>query len=415
MERLFVTEIKINESRNIKNLTIPLSEKESRHLIITGKNGSGKTSLLNDLFKFLTNVDNGNYQRYFNQQNALNTYRTQLESLTSQPNSVQLERQMNNMKNNINGIKTWFTNFGGVEISFSDPDRIWVAANTGDYLITFFDAKRQITMNVPGGVKKINLKKKYNINERANREFIQYIVNLKADRSFARDDGEHDAVHRIDEWFEKFESRLQNLFDSPTLKLNFDRKKYNFEIREDNKLPFSFDTLADGYSAIITIAMELLMRMEGHGSKAYDMEGVVLIDEIETHLHVDLQKKVLPFLVDFFPKLQFIVTTHSPFVLSSLSNAVVCDLESSLVTTDLSGYSYDALIESYFNSDKYSEEIKQKIQHFESLVSQDELSNQESEDLRKYRNYFSHVPKYLSKELMVKLQQIELQNLKKNK
>ena len=219
----------------------------------------------------------------------------------------------------------------------------------------------------------------------------------------------------LDEWFEKFESRLQDLFDSPTLKLNFDRKKYNFEISEDNKLPFSFDTLADGYSAIITIAMELLMRMEGHGSKAYDMEGIVLIDEIETHLHVDLQKKVLPFLVDFFPKLQFIVTTHSPFVLSSLSNAVVCDLESFLVTTDLSGYSYDALIESYFNSDKYSEEIKHKIQHFENLASQDELTDQESEDLRKYRDYFAHVPKYLSKELMVKLQQIELQNLKKSK
>lgn len=39
-----------------------------------------------------------------------------------------------------------------------------------------------------------------------------------------------------------------------------------------------------------------------------------LVDEIETHLHVDLQKKVLPFLISFFPKIQFIVTTHSPFV-----------------------------------------------------------------------------------------------------
>ena len=116
-------------------------------------------------------------------------------------------------------------------------------------------------------------------------------MNLKADRSFARDDDEKDIVQRIDNWFDRFENRLRSLFQSPKLQLNFDRKNYNFEIIEDGKLPFNFNTLAYGYSAILSIATELLLRMESHAAKAYDMEGVVLIDEIETHLHVDLQKK----------------------------------------------------------------------------------------------------------------------------
>jgi AAA15 family ATPase/GTPase len=155
--------------------------------------------------------------------------------------------------------------------------------------------------------------------------------------------------------------------------------------------------------------------MEAHNVKSYDLEGVVIIDEIETHLHVDLQKKILPFLTDFFPKIQFIVSTHSPFVLSSLSNVTICDLESKLVTQDLSGYSYDALIESYFQTDKYSEEIKEKIIEFDFLVSQNNRTVEQNEKLRFLRNYFVHTPKYLSTELLVKLQQIELTELNSKK
>ena len=54
--------------------------------------------------------------------------------------------------------------------------------------------------------------------------------------------------------------------------------------------------------------------MEKRHSRIYDVQGIALVDEIETHLHIDLQKKILPFLTNFFPKIQFIVTTHSPFV-----------------------------------------------------------------------------------------------------
>jgi len=182
-------------------------------------------------------------------------------------------------------------------------------------------------------------------------------------------------------------------------------------LKEPNKWPYDFNTLADGYSAILNIVTELILRMEAQKAKAYNLQGVVLIDEIETHLHVDLQKKVLPFLTNFFPKIQFIVTTYSPFVLSSVSNAVICDLETRLVTTDLSAYSYDALIESYFNSDKYSDIIKEKILQYEQLATQTSLNPAQKEQLRHLQRYFAHVPKYLSKELMVKLQEIELKNL----
>lgn len=57
------------------------------------------------------------------------------------------------------------------------------------------------------------------------------------------------------------------------------------------------------------------------------MPGIVLVDEIETHLHLELQKKILDLLTTVFPNIQFVVSTHSPFILNSLENTVVYDLE----------------------------------------------------------------------------------------
>ncbi|MDR3244798.1 MAG: AAA family ATPase, partial [Prevotellaceae bacterium] len=282
----------------------------------------------------------------------------------------------------------------------------------GEFLLAYFDAKRpHASLNTPKGIKKIELKQRYGLEERANSDFIQYIVNLKADRSFAKDDGEEDSVQKIDEWFEQLENQLKSLFAEPTLKLQFDRKSYNFNIVIDNHEPFNLNQLSDGYSAIINIVTELLLRMESHNAKSYDLEGVVLIDEIETHLHVELQKRVMPFLTDFFPKTQFIVTTHSPFVLSSIPNATVCDLETRTITADLSAYSYDALLESYFMTDKYSGTVKSKIEEYDSLISKQEKTIEDIENIKYLHDYFAHAPKYLSKELLIKLQQIELSNL----
>lgn len=406
----FVTKIKVENSRNINDLEINLSKDHCQHLIITGKNGSGKTSLLLELNKFLTQIDNGNFQSYISQKNNI----IQLQEYLKQPHYT--HEQKLNFERAIKDTENWFSMFGGTKIFFSSTENlIFEKCQKGEFLLAFFDSKRHTKLNVPKGINKVELKKKYRLNEQVSVNFIQYIVNLKADRSFARDDNELSTVEKIDSWFERLENRLKYIFDVEHLKLRFDRKSYNFDILIDKNEPFSFNTLSDGYSAIISIITELLLRMEAHEVKSYDLEGVVIIDEIETHLHVDLQKKILPFLTDFFPKIQFIVTTHSPFVLSSLSNATICDLETKVVTKDLSAYSYDALIESYFKSDKYSDELKEKIKIFETLVIKTNKNTEEIIQLKELRNYFAHSPKYLSNELLVKLQQIELDELNSNK
>jgi ABC-type molybdenum transport system ATPase subunit/photorepair protein PhrA len=67
----FLTHIKINKIFHLENIDIPIDEKEMKHLIITGKNGSGKTSLLNALVDFFQNIQNNQGLGFLNLEQLL--------------------------------------------------------------------------------------------------------------------------------------------------------------------------------------------------------------------------------------------------------------------------------------------------------------------------------------------------------
>jgi len=412
MDEIFIKEIQVNAVRNIEKFRIPLSADKKYDLIITGKNGSGKTTLLMELKTYIGNIANGNLNNYDQQVLHLENFKRQLIGTPSDsnPNNTLLKK---NLERNIQNIQNWLNLFGGTKIVFNETLQLWDYIASGDFIFAFFPAKRHNVFKTPTGINKINLRQVYNIDEAAGKDFIQYIVNLTADRSFAKDDNDSETVIKIDKWFADFEENLFRLFDTKNIKLSFDRKNYNFTIIEDSKEPYNLNQLSDGYSAILSIVTELIMRMEVHKVKNYDVQGVVIVDEIETHLHIELQKRILPFLTSFFPKIQFIVTTHSPFVLSSISNAVICDLEKKTVTTDLTGYSYNTLIESYFESDNYSIELNNKINEYETLKGKRNLTQEEENQLLTLESYLKEIPKFISNELTVKLQQIKLKDIKK--
>ncbi|MDE5926604.1 MAG: AAA family ATPase [Helicobacter sp.] len=65
-----------------------------------------------------------------------------------------------------------------------------------------------------------------------------------------------------------------------------------------------------------SVLFNMFVNIIRHTDTADEPKGIVIIDEIDTHLHANLQSKVLPQLIKMFPKIQFIITTHSPlFVL----------------------------------------------------------------------------------------------------
>ena len=477
MEDIFIKNIHINKVRHLENIDIPISETERKHLILTGKNGSGKTSVLleiknwlvlvNDIFihfkkynlivknidtdilssnseikkvvqeiRFLERVaPNGalavkrtartlgkgirdfNFPEYSEKENFIIRksklsdkvimFRNRVRDLAQEKENAKFElvEWLNSRNVNARNISL-FTNkdlLNSAITEHNDYDE--------NFVTSYFGAKSNFEILTPKGINKIEEKEEFGLDENIGKYFLQHMVNLKADRLFAREENDDSTANYISAWFDNFEKSLQEIFDDNELKLEFDRKNYSFILLNKGKTPSDFTTLSDGYSAILNIISELIMRMENKASKSYDIQGIVLIDEIETHLHIDLQKKILPFLTNFFPKIQFIVTTHSPFVLNSVSNAVIFDLEKKLLVEDLSGYSVNSIIESYFDSDDYSTIVKEKVIEYERLLTKDILEEEEEEKLFDLKEYFEDLPKMFSPELALKINQIQLANL----
>ncbi|MDR0546026.1 MAG: hypothetical protein LBG77_00325, partial [Dysgonamonadaceae bacterium] len=86
--------------------------------------------------------------------------------------------------------------------------------------------------------------------------------------------------------------------------------------------------------------------------------------------------------------------------------------EQRIITSDLSGYSSETILESYFQNDKYSDEIKIKITEYEELAIKKDRTLDENIRFNELKKYFSHIPKYRAEELALKLQQIELNIVK---
>ena len=99
-----------------------------------------------------------------------------------------------------------------------------------------------------------------------------------------------------------------------------------------------------------------------------DIEGIVLIDEPEAHLHIKLQKKIMPILTQFFPRIQFIVATHSPFILNSLSNSVIYDIKTKNHFEDASEISYDSLVEYHFTDNKFLAKRNKNMERYAELA-----------------------------------------------
>lgn len=157
-------------------------------------------------------------------------------------------------------------------------------------------------------------------------------------------------------WFEKMDWNSYNMREDipilevvrttikEALELLTEEKIENVIFREgDLEIKFSdrrewVSYLSDGYRNIIGMVSDIAYRMvvlnPSLTSKAIkETPGIVLIDEIDLHLHPKWQKKIVNLLRNLFPKVQFIATSHSPFIIQSADKNEVIMLDEELIET----------------------------------------------------------------------------------
>lgn len=378
-----------------------------QHLLLTGRNGSGKTSLLLAIRKFLQAINDENLifllEKYPTwRKNA----KIKKESATNEIQKLEAEKAYKN-------YTEWIEKYqDGVLIELNKYDGIEKAYKDGDFITAFFSAERKAQFFQPHGVEDIKLSDAYRIDNDAGNVLLKYMVHLKTQQAYARNENDETTAQKIQKWFDRFESALRVLLDEDSIHLEYDYKKYNFRIRQDGREAFSFNELSDGYSSVIYIVSDLILRMDknwllDNEISQYNYQGIVLIDELETHLHIELQKKILPFLTEFFPRLQFIVTTHSPYILNSISNAKAYDLERNVELDNLSVFSSDDLAEGYFEADEYSDELKKQLNQYEELCFKKEPTEEERAQRAELRIKFKNLSSELSGSAKEKFEDIE--------
>ncbi len=95
-----------------------------------------------------------------------------------------------------------------------------------------------------------------------------------------------------------------------------DKKSYSLEFNFIDGRVITFETLPMGYKRLFSMVIDIAYRSYIL-NRDIDSNGIVLIDELELHLHPTLQQDVLQRLRRTFPNIQFIVTTHSPLIVSN--------------------------------------------------------------------------------------------------
>jgi energy-coupling factor transporter ATP-binding protein EcfA2 len=188
-------------------------------------------------------------------------------------------------------------------------------------------------------------------------------------------------------------------------------------------------SLSDGYRTVATLVLDLIRQLTDcfgtldadHSRRPVEIrnEGVVLIDEIDVHLHVSWQQRIGFWLREHFPNLQFVITTHSPFVCQAADEGGLVrlpapgeDRHAEIVTGELfsrvvNGSADDAVLTELFGLETplsgRAEEARRELAAYEAKVSRGDATQSDFEQLNLLR---TRVPQTVSSDVATALHRL---------
>ncbi|MEN8700394.1 AAA family ATPase [Bacillus infantis] len=349
-----IRRISLKNVRNFEEKVINFNVKESSEasvIAILGDNGSGKTTILKSIVSALslynpiyggtlldrTDIKNGYHFYKIEVDLLLNSLETKqlfdkedLEptnhhSIKAGKVLIEDESQAIDIffvedkdNNKFNTLKTKFSskNFDGGYIFYFDPFR---------YLPSE-ELEGPNSNSLLGNPKENTLSSSILDNRLLNNKFNfikQWLINMDFKR-LKNPTMENEFVfkHVTDAFDSLFAPYLFEKIDDKG-KILFRKKDTIIEI----------DKLSDGFKNLFIIIGEIFFRLhlaDSNNSRFFEKEAVIIIDEVDCHIHPKWQVNIVPFLKKMFPRCQFIITTHSPFIVSELDEREILKLEDSL-------------------------------------------------------------------------------------
>lgn len=351
----YIEQIHIRDHYRIKELDVDLRSGESnsqpRHIIFTGVNGSGKTTILDKLAEEVglhlegqsTALrvqglirDIGDAKRILSSGRAHASHANNIE-LGMQKRQAQLETI------GFHVTLEWAQN--------ARPPGIRTAFEQKRFFAAHLPASRTLPTTPIQGPTRLD-HQPTDPKKPLRQQFLQYLVNLHVQAKLAENEEEQQAIFA---WIRRIETTLRRIFGIEDLVFVFRRKGFSLTLSEGGRIEYGFEHLPAGYMSVLVIIAEILLRTGvtedvAHTLNSADISGVVIIDELGAHLHPGMQERVLPALIDFFPRFQFIIATHSPAIVSSIDNATVVDLPSgeTVASTSLRATPYGDLMVGHF-------------------------------------------------------------------
>ncbi|WP_069471892.1 AAA family ATPase [Candidatus Marithrix sp. Canyon 246] len=118
--------------------------------------------------------------------------------------------------------------------------------------------------------------------------------------------------------------------DNNVTLVDYDTESLYFKTSSNPNQPISVEALSEGFKSTFIWLFDMIIRIAKQGgnlNNAQDITGLVLLDEIDLHLHPTWQRTILSSIETVFPKIHFIVSSHSVFVAQSIKNENLIALE----------------------------------------------------------------------------------------
>ncbi len=213
-------------------------------------------------------------------------------------------------------------------------------------------------------------------------DFNRFFAWFKWQENINREVGNNKKYEIVRQTIHKVISDEQNSFNN--LHITWQNNPDGDLCIEKNGTLLNINQLSAGEKMLMILVADLARRLiiaNPSNDNPLQQDGVILIDEIDLHLHPSWQRAIVPNLMNIFPNCQFILTTHSPQIISHVKPESIFILKENSISHPEESYgkNTDRILEDLMDTDARPSKEKQRLHNLFVLIQEKKLA--EAKDL----------------------------------